>query len=63
VGTQASAFIIHLALVFLLIYLLSVWNNICGLFATMVCMRLCSMFYMCLVEHDACSTMYYFVPL
>jgi hypothetical protein len=25
------------------------------LFATMVCMRLCSMFYMCRVEHYACS--------
>jgi hypothetical protein len=42
--TQAWAFIIPLALVFLLIYLLYVWNNICGLFATMVCMLLC---YMC----------------
>jgi hypothetical protein len=41
---QACALIIPLALVFLLIYLLYVWNIICGLFATMVCMLLlCSM--------------------
>jgi hypothetical protein len=38
--TQACAFIIPLALVFLLIYLLYVWNIICGLYAT--CMLLCS---------------------
>jgi hypothetical protein len=42
--TQACALIIPLELVFLLIYLLYVWNIICGLFATMVCMLLlCSM--------------------
>jgi hypothetical protein len=30
----------------------------CGLFATMVCMRLCYMFYMCRVEHYVCSLMF-----
>jgi hypothetical protein len=55
VETQACALIIPLALVFLLIlFVLSL--ELCVvelrvLFATMWCMRLCYMFYMCHVDH------------
>jgi hypothetical protein len=44
--SQACTFIILLALVFLLIFLLCVWNNICGSYATM--------FYLCYVEQYLC---------
>jgi hypothetical protein len=57
VGTQACAFIIHLALVFLLILCLK-FETLCGFVATAVCMRLCFMGYMCHVDPYVYSLMF-----
>jgi hypothetical protein len=61
---QACVFIILLAIVFLLIYLLCVWNNICVLYATLsyyVLFVLCgTIFMLCgTICATICATMFY----